>query len=51
MCKYLNEDGDHYACGTCLDSRNLEESGLRPRATMADCLAIIEVADQLLTIG
>lgn len=51
MHKYLNEGGDLLACGTCLDSRNLEEDDLRPRATMTDCLAVVEDADRVLTVG
>lgn len=49
--KYQNEGGELYACGTCLDSRNLDEDDLRPRSTMADCLAVVEAADEVLTVG
>ncbi len=51
MRKYTLEGGDLYACGSCLDSRNLEADGLRPRSTMGDCLRIVEDADEVLTIG
>jgi len=51
MRKYRNEGGDLYACGTCLDSRDLDEDDLRPRATMTDCLRVVEDADEVLTIG
>lgn len=51
MRKYLNAGGTLYACGTCLDSRDLEEDDLRPRSTMADCLTIVETADEVLTVG
>jgi sulfur relay (sulfurtransferase) complex TusBCD TusD component (DsrE family) len=43
--------GELFACGTCLDSRDLEPDDLRPRATMADCLRIVEEAEKTLTIG
>ncbi len=49
--KYLNDGGTLLACGTCLDSRDLEEGELRPRATMADLLEIVTTADRVVTIG
>jgi sulfur relay (sulfurtransferase) complex TusBCD TusD component (DsrE family) len=51
MHKYRNEGGDLYACGTCLDSRDLEADDLRPRATMGDCLSVVENADKVVTLG
>lgn len=51
MRKYLNTGGVLYACGTCLDSRELEPDDLRPRSTMSDCLHVVETADKVLTIG
>ena len=49
--KFLNEGGDLYACGTCLDSRDMEPDELRPRSTMADLLQIVEESDKTVTIG
>lgn len=49
--KYIRDGGEILACGTCLDSRGIEEDELRPRATMTDLLGVIEDADQTLTIG
>jgi uncharacterized protein involved in oxidation of intracellular sulfur len=51
MIKYTNNGGTLFACGTCMDSREIEPDDLRPRSTMADCLRIVEEADQVLTIG
>ena len=51
MLKYANNDGTLFACGTCMDSRDIEPDELRPRSTMEDCLRIVEVADKVLTIG
>ena len=51
MRKYTLEGGVLYACGSCLDSRDLDEDDLRPRSTMSDCLRIVEDADEVLTIG
>lgn len=51
MRKYVNEGGDLYACGTCLDSRNMEPDDLRPRSAMTDLLEIVETADETVTIG
>ena len=51
MLKYVQNDGELLACGTCLDSRDLSEGDLRPRATMGDLLSVVENADEVLTIG
>lgn len=51
MRKFLGDGGELLACGTCLDSRDLEAGDLRPRATMGDLLAIVETADRVVTIG
>lgn len=51
MRKFANGGGTLLACGTCLDSRDLEPDDLRPRSTMQDCLGVTEAADRLLTIG
>ncbi|MDF9744674.1 DsrE family protein [Natrinema salsiterrestre] len=49
--KYTQDGGDLFACGTCLDSRDIDPDDLRPRSTMGDCLRIVEDADEVLTIG
>jgi len=51
MRKYTQNGGDLFACGTCLDSRDLEADDLRPRATMDEYLRIVEDAEKVLTIG
>lgn len=51
MRKYSNNGGSLFACGTCMDSRDIEPEDLRPRATMGDCLRIVEDAERVLTIG
>lgn len=51
MRKYLKEGGALEACGTCLDSRGMEESELRPRSTMGELLRIVEEGDRVLTFG
>jgi sulfur relay (sulfurtransferase) complex TusBCD TusD component (DsrE family) len=51
MRKYTQNGGRLLACGTCLDSRDLEPDDLRPRSTMEDCLGVVEDADRALTIG
>jgi uncharacterized protein involved in oxidation of intracellular sulfur len=51
MRKFLGEGGELLACGTCLDSRDLAENDLRPRATMGDLLAVVEDADEVVTVG
>jgi len=49
--KFANDGGRLAACGTCLDSRNIDADEFRPRATMADCLQLVEDAETVLTIG
>jgi sulfur relay (sulfurtransferase) complex TusBCD TusD component (DsrE family) len=51
MRKFLNEGGELKACGTCLDSRDMENDELRPRSTMDDLLEIVEDAEKTVTIG
>lgn len=51
MLKYVQNGGELFACGTCLDSRDLEEGDLRPRSTMDDLLGVVEDADKVMTIG
>jgi len=51
MQKFVNNGGQLAACGTCLDSRELAADDLRPRATMTDCLQVVEDAEKVLTIG
>lgn len=51
MRKFVNGGGVVAACGTCLDSRGLDPDDLRPKATMGDCLRIVEAADTVLTVG
>lgn len=51
MLKYTQNGGELSACGTCLDSRDLDADDLRPRGTMTDCLALVENAEKVLTIG
>lgn len=51
MVKYANGGGTLYACGTCMDSREIEPDDLRPRSTMKDCLGVVEEADEVLTVG
>ena len=51
MRKFAQNGGTLLACGTCLDSRDLDADEFRPRSTMEDCLGVVEAADKLLTIG
>lgn len=51
MVKYTRNGGQLEACGTCLDSRNLEADELRPRSSMSEFLRIVEEGDKVLTFG
>jgi len=37
------------ACGTCLKSRNMEETKVCPINTMIDCIEMVEWADKVVT--
>lgn len=49
--KFLKEGGDLYACGTCMESRDIEPGELRPHSTMGDLLAIVESTEKTITVG
>lgn len=49
--KFLNGGGVLQACGTCMDSREIEPGELRPHSTMGELLRIVEEGDQVLTFG
>ncbi|MFW5921695.1 MAG: DsrE family protein [Halodesulfurarchaeum sp.] len=49
--KFVNNGGELLACGTCLDSREMEADELRPRSTMSDLLELIEDAEKVVTVG
>lgn len=51
MRKYVNLNGELAACGTCMDSREIEPDELRPRSSMDELLRIVEEGDKVLTIG
>lgn len=51
MLKYANNGGELEACGSCLDSRDLESNDLRPRSSMDEFLRIVEEGDKVLTFG
>lgn len=51
MLKYTNGGGALFACGTCMDARDIDPDDLRPQSSMGDCLRIVEEADKVLTIG
>ncbi|KAB1198309.1 MULTISPECIES: DsrE family protein [Haloferax] len=51
MQQYVNKGGELFACGTCLDSRGLEPSELRPHSAMSDLLGIVEHTDKVVSFG
>jgi uncharacterized protein involved in oxidation of intracellular sulfur len=51
MRKFSQNGGELKACGTCLDSRDMEGDELRPRGSMDDLLEMIEEATETVTIG
>lgn len=46
---YVNMGGDLLACGTCLKSRQLEDSTSCPISTMVDCVEVVTWADRVVT--
>jgi len=46
---YQSLGGDILACGTCLKSRQLEDSTTCPVSTMVDCLNVVLWADKTVT--
>lgn len=47
--KFESAGGEILACGTCLKSRQLENSTTCPVSTMIDCLDVVTWADKVLT--
>lgn len=41
--------GEILACGTCLKSRNMNETNVCPISTMIDCVEMVEWADKTVT--
>ncbi|GAA0085945.1 DsrE family protein [Clostridium sp. MB05] len=41
--------GEILACGTCLKSRNMNETKVCPISTMIDCVEMVEWADKTVT--
>lgn len=46
---FVEVGGILLACGTCLKSRQMEESDVCPISTMIDCVNMVEWADKVLT--
>jgi uncharacterized protein involved in oxidation of intracellular sulfur len=47
--KYVDSDGEIFACGTCLVSRKREGTPICPMSSMKDLMEIVEESDRLLT--
>ena len=48
---FISNKGHMLACGTCLKSRQKEESEVCPISTMQDLLKMVEESDKILTFG
>lgn len=46
---FLENKGEILACGTCLKSRQLDDSTVCPISTMKDCLDMVIWADKVVT--
>lgn len=47
--KFLNSGGAIYACGTCIQTRQQEESQMCPISSMKDMYDIIKESDKVIT--
>ena len=46
---YLEAGGELLACGTCIQTRNMESTDACPISTMIDCVVMVEWADKIVT--
>lgn len=51
MRKFRMDGGELLACARCLDHRDMTADDLRPRAEMEKLVALIEDADETVSIG
>ena len=49
--QFISNKGELLACGTCMKTRQKQESTFCPIATMNDLLEIVEESDKLVTFG
>lgn len=47
--EFVKNNGTVLACGTCLKSRNQNETNVCPMSTMVDCVGMVEWADKVVT--
>ena len=47
--KYVDSNGEMFACGTCLVSRKREATSICPMSSMKVLMEIVEQSDKLLT--
>ena len=47
--KYIDNKGQIFACGTCLVSRNKEDSPICPMSTMKDLMELVEESDKIVS--
>jgi uncharacterized protein involved in oxidation of intracellular sulfur len=47
--EFVQNKGIVLACGTCIKSRNQEETDVCPISTMIDCLNMVRWADKVIT--
>ncbi|MFP4005596.1 MAG: DsrE family protein [Candidatus Hadarchaeia archaeon] len=51
IAKFQRKGGKIYACGTCLESRDLEEGKLRPKSNMKKLLQIVTESERVINFG
>jgi len=51
LSRFVERGGQVLACGTCLDTRDMEASPVCPVSTMKDLLALVVESDRVVTFG
>jgi uncharacterized protein involved in oxidation of intracellular sulfur len=51
LSKFVERGGQLLACGTCLDTRDMDASPVCPVSTMKDLLALVVESDRVVTFG
>jgi uncharacterized protein involved in oxidation of intracellular sulfur len=51
LSKFVNRGGQVLACGTCLDTRDMEASPVCPVSNMKELLDLVVASDRVVTFG
>ncbi len=51
LSRFVGRGGEVLACGTCLDTRNMDGSPICPVSTMKELLQLVVESDRVVTFG